>query len=37
MRNGEGKNDEKKVLIELSRDDLIDAGYEITKKLWSQD
>lgn len=37
MRNEEGKNDEKKGLIELSRDDLIDAGYETTKKLWSQD
>ncbi len=28
---------EKKGLIDLSKDDLIDAGYETTKKLWSQE
>ncbi len=28
---------EKKGLIDLSKDDLIDAGYETTKKLWGQD
>jgi hypothetical protein len=28
---------EKKGIIELSKDDLIDAGYETTKKLWSQE
>lgn len=26
-----------KGLIDLSKDDLIDAGYETTKKLWSQE
>jgi hypothetical protein len=38
MRSFEGNlMIEKKGIIELSKDDLIDAGYETTKKLWSQE
>jgi hypothetical protein len=38
MRNFEGNSGvEKRGIIHLSKDDLIEAGYETTKKLWSQE